>query len=353
RTPAVGAAPGDLVVPPGGAASRIRAMAFDREHLVEREVEDPGALRSFMQDGRTVWLDVHGFGDAAVLHQLRDVLELHPLAMADIVNVPQRPKAEAYGDRLLIVLRMARVLPGGHVEFEQVSIVIGPGWVATFQEQEGDVFDGVRERVRAAGSKLRQMGADYLAYTLLDAIVDGYFPVVESCGDVLDALEEEVVDSPTHGTLSRIHAARRLLMSLHQTQWRQRDAIAVLLRDDSSVFTEPVRVYLRDIHDHAMQTLDAIETFREMCVGLIDIYLSGVSNRLNEVMKTLTVVASIFIPLTFIVGVYGMNFRDMPELGWRWGYPGVWIVMLAVTVGMLLSFRRRGWLERRSRGRRP
>jgi magnesium transporter len=193
------------------------------------------------------------------------------------------------------------------------------------------------------------MGADYLAYSLLDAIVDGYFPVIEACGDLLDRLEEEVVGKPTSDTLSRIHAARRLLMFMHQLQWRQRDAIGVLLRDESRAFSEPVRPYLRDIHDHAMQTLDAIENFREMCVGLIDVYLSSTSNRLNEIMKTLTVVASIFIPLTFVVGVYGMNFANMPELHWRWGYLLVWIVMLAMTLGMLLSFRRRGWLERRSR----
>jgi magnesium transporter len=349
RTPGVGARPGDFMVPAGEAPTRIRVMSFNEAALEERALEHPGELRSYVEDGRVVWIDAHGFGDESVLHQLREVLGLHPLAMADIVNIPQRSKAETYDDRVLVIMRMASVGEDAAIDFEQVSLVLGPGWVATFQELEGDIFDRIRERIRVPGSKLRQMGADYLAYSLLDAIVDGYFPVIEACGDLLDQLEEEVVDQPMRDTLSRIHAARRLLMFIHQLQWRQRDAIGVLLRDEFERFSDPVRLYLRDVHDHAMQTLDAIENFREMCVGLIDIYLSSTSNRLNEIMKTLTVVASIFIPLTFIAGVYGMNFANMPELRWRWGYPLVWIVMLAVTLVMLLMFRRRGWLERRSR----
>jgi magnesium transporter len=188
------------------------------------------------------------------------------------------------------------------------------------------------------------MGADFLAYALLDAVIDGYFPVVEAIGGILEQLEEEVVAGPGAAALARIHATRRTLLHLHRVQWRQRDAVHTLLRDESFPFSEPVRIYLRDAHDHAFQTLDAIETYRDMAVGLMDVYLSSTSHRMNEAMRTLTVMASVFIPLTFVVGVYGMNFERMPELHWQWGYPAVWGVILAIGFGLLAWFRRRGWL---------
>jgi magnesium transporter len=188
------------------------------------------------------------------------------------------------------------------------------------------------------------MGADYLAYALLDAVIDGYFPVIEAMGGVLEALEEEVIDHASRSTLARIHATRRTLLTLHRIQWRQRDAVGGLLRDEDLPVAEPVKPYLRDAHDHAFQTLDAIETYRDMAVGLMDLYLSTTSNRLNEVMKTLTIVATIFIPLTFMASVYGMNFDRMPELHWRWGYPAFWALMAALGLGLTGWFRTRGWI---------
>jgi magnesium transporter len=237
----------------------------------------------------------------------------------------------------------------GEIELEQVSIVLGPHWVVSFQEKPGDVFDPVRVRIRSPQMRIRRMRADFLAYALVDAIVDGYFAVVEKIGNELDVLEDEVMERPTHETLERIHGIRRQLLQLHRLQWRQRDAVATMWRDESFPIRAEVRVFLRDVHDHAFEVLDTIETFRDLSVGLMDVYLSAASNRLNEVMKTLTLVSTVFIPLTFIVGVYGMNFDVMPELRWRFGYPLILALMLGIGVGILLWFRRKGWLGRGSR----
>jgi magnesium transporter len=352
RAPPPGTRPGVLVVPEGAPRPVVRVLRYDAERVAEETVEDLARLAPLLAGGGVAWIDVQGFGDAAFLERVREALGVHPLAMADVVNVPQRPKAEAYGDRYLVVTRMATILPERRIHLEQLSLVIGPGWVATFQEDPGDCFDPLRERIRAGLGAIRRMGADFLAYALLDAVVDGYFPVVEELGAVLESLEEEAMQDADRATLGRIHAARRLLLQLERLQWQQRDALAHLLHSPEAPFSDAVRLYLRDVHDHAVQVLDVLETYRQMTVGLVEIYLSSVNNRMNEVMKTLTVVATIFIPLTFIVGVYGMNFDVMPELRWRWGYAAVWGVMVAVMLGLLVWFRRRGWLER-GEGERP
>jgi magnesium transporter len=224
-------------------------------------------------------------------------------------------------------------------------LVLGPGWVASFQERAGDVFDPVRERIRSSTSRIRKMGADFLIYALIDAVIDGYFPVAESLAGTLDELEEQVITNPSHAALARIYATRRTILGLHRVQWRQRDAIHAILRDEEMPISESVKPYLRDTHDHAFQTLDTIETYRDMVLGLIDLYLSSASHRMNEVMKTLTVVATLFIPLTFLAGVYGMNFKYMPELASRWGYPMFWLAALGLVTGLLFWFRHRGLLS--------
>ena len=285
-----------------------------------------------------------GFGDWGQLEALRETLGIHPLAMADVVHVPQRPKAELHDRHLLVITQMAQVREPGSIQVEQVGLILGPGWVASFQEQPGDVFDPVRKRIREASPRVRGMGADYLLYALIDAVIDGYFEVVEALGAVIDSLEEEVIDGSDRAALNRIHTTRRTLLQLHRVQWRQLDAVNTLLRNEEFPLSEAVQPYLRDAHDHTFQTLDALETFRDMVVGLMDLYLSAASHRMNEVMKTLTIVATIFIPLTFMSGVYGMNFDYMPELHWHWGYPTFWIAMLALGGGLLVWFRRRGWL---------
>lgn len=345
RGPAPGSAPGLLVVPVGGPKPVIRVMSYDEAEMSEVVLDRAGQLSDVVASGRGLqWIDVEGFGDEAVLSEIGERLGIHPLAMADLVHVPQRPKIELHEDRLLMILQMTRLDEDDEIVMEQVGLVLGPGWVASFQERPGDVFDPVRERIRLGQTRIRRMGPDYLAYALLDAVIDGYFPVLEAIGGVVDALEEDVIEDSSRASLARIHATRRSLTTLHRVQWRQRDAITSLLRDDELPFSVDVKPYLRDVHDHAFQTLDGIETLREMVVGLMDLYLSSTSNRQSEVMQTLTIVATIFIPLTFLAGVYGMNFDYMPELHWHWSYPAVWGVMIVLGAGLLVWFRRRGWL---------
>jgi magnesium transporter len=343
RRPPPGSLPGAFASLAGAHPSRVHAFCYGPDGLEEHEIDGPEALRRAVSGEGVAWIDVVGLGDGRVLHWIRDVLEVHPLAVADLANTPQRPKFEDYGDRDLIVSQYVRVSDEDGIEIDQVGLVVGPGWVVSVVERPCDVFEPLRERIRSAGP-IRRLGADYLAYALLDAVIDACFPVLETLGELLDDLEEEIVNRPERATLGRLHAIRRTLLALHRSMWRQRDALGQMIRSEGSPFGESVRLYLRDAHDHCLQVLDTVDTYREMTVGLMDVYLSSVSNRLNEVMKTLTVMATIFIPLTFLVGVYGMNFRNMPELHWRWGYPALWVVMLLVSGGLLLWFRRRGWL---------
>jgi magnesium transporter len=344
RVPARGSAPGTLGDLSGSAPPRIVLFAYSASSCDERELKDVEEIAQLVQDrSRVCWIDVESFGDGKTLERIGEILGIHPLAMADVVNVPQRPKADLYDDRLLLVTQMVRLVDDA-IDVEQVSIVYGPGWVVTFQEWPGDVFEPVRQRLRAGG-RVRQLGADYLCYALLDAVIDGYFPVVESVSNAIETLEDQVLQQPTRETLVRVHEVRRTLVSLHRIVWRQRDAISGLLRDTDCPFSQAVQVYLRDAYDHAFQVVDAIDADRDLAAGLMELYLSSASHRMNEVMKTLTAVATVFIPLTFVVGVYGMNFDYMPELRWRYGYYLVWAVMIVLGAGIYWWFRRRGFLE--------
>jgi magnesium transporter len=352
RQPPPGATPGALAQPEGEPAPKLHAMWYDAERYDERPLAGPVDIPALLADRSvTTWIDIEGLGNLDVMREIGRLLDLHPLALADIVNVPQRPKVELYGDRLLFIGHMVFLNLSGETEFEQVSIVLGPGWVVSFQEKPGDVFDPVRARIRSPQMRVRRMQADFLAYALVDAIVDGYFVVIEKIGDELDALEDEVMEKPTRATLERLHGIRRRLLQMHRLQWRQRDAISLLWRDESFPICDAVRVFLRDVYDHAFVVLDTIETYRDLSVSLMDVYLSAASNRLSEVMKTLTLVSTVFIPLTFIVGVYGMNFDVMPELRWAFGYPAIWALMIGLGAGILLWFRRKGWLGGGERGR--
>lgn len=343
RRPPPGARPGAFALPADAHPTIVRAWIWDAERLETRDVRGPEDLRAAVDAPGVTWIEVTGLGDGTVLGWLRDVLGVHPLAVADIANVPQRPKFEDYGERDLLIAQHVRILEDEGIDMTQLSVIAGPHWVVSVLEEPCDLFDPLHERLRAL-APIRRQGADFLAYAMIDAVIDRYFPVLESIGELLEELEEEIMDRPGRDALARLHAVRRVLLTLHRTMWRQRDALGQILRGDGNPFGEAVRVYFRDAHDHCLQVLDAIESYREVTVGLMDVYLSSVSNRLNEVMKTLTIMATIFIPLTFIVGVYGMNFDWMPELRWRWGYPAVWGVMIAVALGLLGWFRYRGWL---------
>ncbi|MDY7091791.1 MAG: magnesium/cobalt transporter CorA [Acidobacteriota bacterium] len=330
----------------------ISVVAYGQEEVVEETVADIPSLKPYLGQHTVTWVDVVGLGTEQVLVDLEDLLGLHRLALEDVVNVGQRPKAEEYDDHHFIVLHMAHLptTPQGEaVELEQVSLFVGHGYVISFQERAGDSFEPVRERIRLGRSRLRSAGADYLAYALVDAVVDGFFPVMENIGDRLEALEETIIEDPHTDIIGELHAVRRELMSLRRSIWPLRDALNVLQRS-TSLFTERTQVFLRDAYDHALRLMDMAESLREMGSNLMDLHLSMVSHRMNEVMKVLTIISTIFIPLGFLAGLYGMNFDpevspwNMPELSWYWGYPTLLGVMLVVVILLIFYFRAKGWI---------
>ncbi len=347
RHPAVGSRPGTLVIPDAAPAPKIHMINFCDSEVTELDVENIDQLQQAFADDSVTWIDVQGMGDEALIRRLSGVFKLHPLLMEDVVNVPQRPKSEPYGDQLLVVVRMVRTNEAGDIQVEQVSVVLGKNYVLTFQEHHGDVLDPVRRRIRDGQGPIRHHGADYLAYAIIDTIVDGYFPVLETIGDRLQELEDEVLFNPGPEKLRDLNRMKNQLVNLRRAIWPQREAVNSLVRDENPLVTKEATLYLRDTYDHCVQTSEVAEMYREMVTGLMSIYLSAVANRTNDVMKVLTIVATIFIPLTFVAGVYGMNFQHMPELPLWWTYPLVLLLMLAVGICMLIFFVRKGWLGTR------
>jgi len=324
---------------------RITVIDYDEAHFQEEEIETVQECLPFKDKPTVTWINVDAIHQVEVLEQLGDCFGLHPLVLEDILNTDQRPKMEDFSDYIFIVLKTFYYDDqSDEVEPEQISLILGPSLVMSFQEREGDVFNPIRERIRNGKGRIRRMGADYLAYSLLDSIVDHYFVVLEQVGEKVEFLEEELVTNPTPETLQTIHNLKRDMIFLRKSVWPLREVIGALERGESSLIQESTGIYLRDVYDHTIQVIDTIETFRDMVSGMLDIYLSSVSNRMNEVMKVLTIIATIFIPLTLIAGVYGMNFKYMPELEWPWAYPMLWLVMLAIGVLMLVYFRRKKWL---------
>lgn len=341
---AVGSRPGSLVPPDGADPTRIRVIDYDTGKHEEHEVSSVAELEPFLQSQTVSWIDVQGLADVASLEELARLFGLHPLALEDAVNVPVPPKSELYAEHQLVVARMIR--PGSMALdpiVEQVTFFIGPNWLVTIQERHGDVFDPVRRRTRN-GPRLRRLGPDYLAYALLDVVVDSAFPVVEAIGEQLELLEDEVLDDPRPRFVKRLTRVRRLLQRLRRSVRPQRDAISMLMREESPFVSEEIDNFLRDVLDHAVQLADTVDHFREMTGSILDLYMSHQGNQMNQVMKVLTIVGAIFIPLTFMAGIYGMNFSYMPELGWRPGYFVLLGLMVVVAVGMVLYFRRKGWL---------
>lgn len=325
--------------------TRIAILDYDEggvREIPSATVEDCVRLKDTPS---VTWIDVEGIHDVAKLEELGGAFGLHPLVMEDILNTDQRPKTEDYGEYLYIVLRMFCLDEQRHqVVADQVSLILGKGFVLSFQEGELDVFDPLRRGISEGKGRVRRMGASYLAYALVDAVVDNFFVIFERFGDEIDALEDEVIDKPTPLTLQRIYRLKRDMLFLRKSVWPLRELVGMLERSETELVDDAVRMYLRDVHDHAIYLVDTIETYRDMLSGMLDIYLSSVSNRMNEVMKVLTIIATVFMPLTFMAGVYGMNFRHMPELEWRYGYPAVLIAMAAVSAVMLVFFRRKRWI---------
>lgn len=348
RSVKAGLPPGSMVhigtAPEGGV--EIAAIRYDQATLDEQRY---GSMDACLADlGRlpgVTWLNVEGVHDVDLIRRLGERFSLHPLVLEDIVNTVQRPKLEDYGDYLFIVLRMLQPTGDNGFDSEQVSFILGPDFLFTFQEgKRGDVFDAVRGRLRGAKGKIRGQGAGYLAYALIDAIVDSYFVVIETLGERLVEVEEELALSPDRSTLQRINGMKKEIIYLRKSVWPVREVVSFLERGDTQLVDDTCRVYFRDIYDHTIQVIDTVETYRDLLSGMLDLYLSSISNRTNEVMKFLTVIGTIFMPLTFLAGVYGMNFKHMPELEWRYGYFGLWAVMLLVTLGLVTYFRRKRWL---------
>lgn len=348
RRPPPGSAPGTLVSVPGISLPTIRVIAYGPEGIEEHPVAQVEELPTLLGRQPVTWIDIDGLGDAETVRKIGEIFHLHPLAQEDILNTYQRAKVEPYGEHLFVVSRMFN-LSGGVLQAEQFSLFFGPGILLSFQQVPGDCLDPVRERLRRGGS-IRERGPDFLAYALLDAVIDAYFPVIEECGTRLEEVEVEVLSSPGPRVVHRIHEIRSDLLMLRRAVWPLRDAVNALVRDPHPVIREETRVFLRDCYDHTVQIMDLVETFRELAAGLTDIYLSSLGQKTNETMRLLTVISTIFIPLTFLAGLWGMNYDpgsspfNMPELRWRWGYPMALLFMFGLGVTMLLLFRRRGWL---------
>ena len=323
----------------------ISRIGYSSREYLPSCVVGVNECRPDSQHDGVAWYTVDGVHDVDLLQKIGANFGLHPLVIEDISNTTQRPKLEWFDSYFFIAAKMITCQSrGAKIRSEHVSIVGGQGFVLLFLEDPGDLFAPVRQRIEAGKGAIRSRGADYLVYALVDAIVDYYFPVIEEMGEHIERLEEEVVTSPSATTLRGIHRMKREVISLRRSIWPMREVVNSLTRDESPFVGAEVKIFLRDLYDHTVHVIDTIETMRDIITGTQDVYLSSVSNRLNEVMKVLTVMSSIFIPLTFIVGVYGMNFRFMPELESRWGYPTVWLVMVLLSLGLLTLFRRKKWL---------
>jgi magnesium transporter len=347
-----GSSPGVILPDPEHPQPSIHVLAYGSNGVVERDVADPDLAHALVGQQPVTWINVEGLGDARTIERFGELFGLHRLALEDTVNVHQRPKVEDYEEVTFVVLRMVQCA-ADRCSTEQISLFIGEGWLISFQEgKPGDSFDRVRARLREGSGKMRTLGSDYLAYALIDAVIDNFYPVLEVYAGRLDELEDRVLDASSRRAINDLHEVKADLLILRRAIWPLRDAMAALAREEHPHFSDNTRLYLRDCYDHVVQVLDLVETYRELTADLRDLYMSSLSNRINETMRVLTIISTIFIPLTFIAGIYGMNFDpdtspwNMPELRSYWGYPVTLAVMGATAVGMMIYFYRQGWIFR-------
>jgi magnesium transporter len=325
--------------------TRITIMDYDEGIFQEKEAKTIEECFPFKDKPTVTWVNIDGIHDTDIIEKIGTHFGIHPLVLEDIVNTGQRPKMEDFEDYIFLVVKMLTCDQNqSNMTAEQVSLLLGPNFVISFQERQGDVFDSIRDRIRNSKGRIRKAGADYLAYALLDAIVDGYFIVLENLGERIETLEDRVIENPTTETLQIINGLKREMILLRRSVWPLREVIGALDRGGSALIHETTGTYLRDVYDHTIQVADTIDSYRDMIIGTRDTYLSSLSNRMNEVMKVLTIIATIFIPVTFIAGIYGMNFEFMPELGWRGSYFVVWGIMLAVAGVMITYFKKKDWI---------
>ena len=330
---------------------RITVIDYDGETLEEREVDTIEECFQYKEKPTVTWINIDGLHEVSITEKIGKCFGLHPLIIEDIMNTEQRTKMDGFDEHIFISMKMHSYNgDAGEIHSEQISLVFGQNFLLTFQEKPGDIFDPVRNRLRSSKGRIRKNGADYLCYALVDSIVDNYFKVLEGVGEEIESMDEELVTNPTPETLHKIHFLKREMIFLRKSVWPLREIIGGLEREETNLIHGSTHIYLRDLYDHTIQVIDTVETFRDMISGMLDIYLSSVSNRMNEIMKVLTIFAVIFIPLTFIAGIYGMNFDssrspfNMPELGWYYGYPFALGIMAAVGITMLIYFRRKKWL---------
>jgi magnesium transporter len=323
---------------------RITIIDYDEDQYEEREIKNIEDCFPYKDTPSISWINIDGVHQVEVIEKLGQHFVLHPLLQEDVVNTHQRPKFDEFEDHLFIVLRMFFFNEEeNELEGEQISLIVGANFVISFQERQGDVFEQVRERLRNGRGRIRKKGSDYLAYSLIDAIVDSYYNILERLGESIETLQEQLVAEPKRKDLQIIQALKRDMLFFRKSVYPLREVVGGLAKSESTLVKEDVLVYVRDVYDHVIQAIDTIETFRDMLSAMMDIYLSSLSNRMNEVMKVLTIIATIFIPMTFLAGVYGMNFKYMPELEWRYAYLFFWIVVSGVLIAMVAYFKRKKW----------
>ena len=324
--------------------AQLSLISYNEGNYTRNQIDSVGDLAD-LDPNSIHWINLYGLHDTKKLTDLGDMFNLHPLVLEDICNTDHQPKHETFDDYLFVIMKMISYdKRAGAINVEQMSFILKNNYIISFQERVGDVFEPVRDRIKAGKGRLRKRNADYLLYALIDILVDHYFVVLEKAGDQLEMLEDKVIDSPEQSIISEIHRLKNELLFMRKSVWPVRELVSALTREENPLIEEKTIPFLRDIYDHVIQVIDTIETYRDMVAGLLDVYLSSISNKMNEVMKVLTIIATIFIPLTFIAGVYGMNFENMPELKWPWGYPVVWIIMLVLGIIMVIYFKRKKWL---------
>lgn len=342
-----GSLPGTLSIEANAQTPEITLIDYTPQEAIRINNLMPQSCVSYLEKESVSWFDIAGLGNETKWREIAKIFNLHPLLLEDLVNVPQRPKVEDYNSQILIITQM--VLPkrkGKGFWIEQVSFVLGKNYLLTVQEESHkDCFEHVRNRIRYGKGSIRNQNVGYLTYALWDAIIDGYFPVLEACEDQIENIEAEVLKNPGPETLKSMYKTKRQLLALRRAIWPQRNALHTLIRDENPLFSKEVQVYMRDCYDHIVEIIDIIEIYRELVASLLDVYMSVISNKMNEIMKILTVISTIFIPLTFIAGVYGMNFEYMPELAWRWSYFVCLVVMLAIAFFLIYFFWQRGWFK--------
>lgn len=327
-----------------GAPVKLHILDYNETDLTEKDLKSVAESLPFKDSPTVTWLNITGVHDENIIHEIGENFKIHPLVLEDITNTTQRPKMEEHDDYLFVIIKMAYLDEKSEVALEQLGLLVGKDYVISLQEKEGDVLEGLRDRIRNNKGKIRKLGSDYLMHGIIDAVVDHYFSVLERIGEEIEDLEEELMQSASQKLLTKIYHLKQELVFLRKSIWPMREVVSALQRAENKLISPGTSVYFRDVYDHTVQVVETVETFRDMASGMLDLYLSTISNKMNEVMKVLTIFAAIFIPLTFIAGVYGMNFEFMPELKWRLAYPAWWVMVISLTIGMLIYFKKKKWL---------